>query len=101
MYSFLDLKSVCFSTSSSVLLLSLHTDFSENKSGGLVFHFFKNSPHFFVTHTIEDFNIVNKTEAEENGIVMAKMWEALAYLGFFFFWKFANSLYFQMLRKYC
>ena len=36
-------------------------------------------------HTVEGFNVVNKTETEENGTVMAKIWEALAYLVFFFF----------------
>ena len=51
-------------------------------------------------HTVEGFNVVNKTEAEENGTIMAKIWEALAYLAFLIFWKFADSLYFQMLRQY-
>ena len=63
-------------------------------------HLLKSFPQFVVIHTVEGFNVVNKTEAEENGTIMAKIWEALAYLGFLFFWKFANSLYFQMLRQY-
>ena len=82
-----------------MLLLSLYTDFSEGKSGSLVFHLFKNSPHFFVTHTVEDFNVVNKTEAEENGTVMAKMWEALAYLGFFFFLEVCKFFIFPDVEK--
>ena len=48
-----------------MLLLDLHTGFSGNKSGGLVFPAeFKNFPQFIVTHTVKGFSAVNEAEIE-------------------------------------
>ena len=46
------------------MLLALHTDFSEGRSGGLVFHLLKNFPQFVVIHTLKGFGVVNKAEVD-------------------------------------
>ena len=48
----------------SLLLFDLHTDFSGGRSGGLVFHFFKDFPQFVVIHTVNGFGIVKKAEVD-------------------------------------
>ena len=47
-----------------LLLLDLHTESSGGRSGGLVFHLFKNFPHLLVIHTVKDFGVVNKAEVD-------------------------------------
>ena len=42
----------------------VHTDFSGGRSGGLVFHLFKNFPQFVVIHTVESFRVVNEAEVD-------------------------------------
>ena len=42
----------------------MHTCFSRGRSGGLVFHLFKNFPEFVVVHTVKGFGIVNKAEVD-------------------------------------
>ena len=46
------------------MLLDLHADFSGGMSGGLVFLYLENFPHFFVIHTVKGFGIVNKAEVD-------------------------------------
>ena len=46
------------------MLLDLHTDFSGDRSGGLVFPFLENFPQFAVIHTVKGFGIVNKAAAD-------------------------------------
>ena len=46
------------------MLPDLYTDFSKSRSGGLVFPFFQNFPHFVVIHTVKGFGIVNKAEID-------------------------------------
>ena len=45
-----------------LLLLDLHTDFSEVRSGDLVFPSLKDFPQFVVIHTVKGFGMVNKAE---------------------------------------
>ena len=47
-----------------LLILDLHTGFSGGRSGGLVFHLFKNFPQFAVTHTVKGFGVVNTAEVD-------------------------------------
>ena len=47
-----------------MLLLDLHTDFSREKSGGLVFPPLEDSPQFIVVHPVKGFVIVNKAEID-------------------------------------
>ena len=51
MYSFPDLEPVCCPCPILTVLIDLNADFSEGKSGDLVFPFFKNFPRFIVIHT--------------------------------------------------
>ena len=44
------------------MLPDLHTDFSRGRSGGLVFHLFKNFPQFVVIHTVKGFRVVNEAD---------------------------------------
>ena len=46
------------------MLLDLHTDFSEGRSAGLVFHLLKNFPQFVEIHIVKGFGIVNKAEID-------------------------------------
>ena len=46
------------------MLLDLNTDFSGGRSGGLVFHLFKNFQKFVVIHTVKGFDVVNKAEID-------------------------------------
>ena len=46
------------------MLLDLHTDFSGDRSGGLVVPSLKNFPQFVVIHTVKGFGIVNKAEVD-------------------------------------
>ena len=46
------------------MLPDLHTDFSGSRSGGLLFHLFKNFPQFLVFHTVKGFGIDNKAEID-------------------------------------
>ena len=44
-----------------MLLSDLHTDFSRDRSGGMLFpSLSKNFPQFVVIHTVKGFGIVNK-----------------------------------------
>ena len=47
-----------------LLLLDLHTDFSEGRKGGLVFSYLKELPTDFVIHRVKGFVIVNKAEVD-------------------------------------
>ena len=47
-----------------LLLLVLHTDFSEGRSGGLVFPSLSEFSTVFVIHTVKGFAIVNKAEVD-------------------------------------
>ena len=47
-----------------LLLPDLHTGFSRDRSGGLVFPPFQNFPQFIVIHTVKAFGIVNKAEID-------------------------------------
>ena len=49
---------------SQLLLPDLHTGFSRDRSGGLVFHLFQNFPLFVLIHTSKDFSVVNGTEVD-------------------------------------
>ena len=46
------------------MLLDLHTDFSGDRSGGLIVPSLKNFPQFVVIHTVKAFGIVNKAEVD-------------------------------------
>ena len=46
------------------MLPDLHTDFSGDRSGGLVFPSLEEFSKFVVIHTVEDFGIVNKAEVD-------------------------------------
>ena len=46
------------------MLLDLHTDFSEGRSGGLVFQSLKNFPQLVVVHIVKGFGVVSKTEVD-------------------------------------
>ena len=46
------------------MLPDLHTDFSRDRSGGLVFPSFQNFPQFIVIHTDKGFVIVDKAEID-------------------------------------
>ena len=46
------------------MLLDLHTDFSGDRSGGLIVPSLKNFPQFVVIHTVKGFGIVNKAEVD-------------------------------------
>ena len=48
----------------SLLLPDLHIGCSGGRSGGLVFHLFKNFLQFALIHTVKGFGIVNKAEAD-------------------------------------
>ena len=56
--------SLLFHVQFSLLILDLHTDFSGGRSGGLLYHFFKNFPQFVVIHTVKGFGVVNKAEVD-------------------------------------
>ena len=56
--------SLLFHVQFQLLLLDLHTDFSGGKSGGLVFHLFKNFPQFVVIQTVKGFGVINKAEVD-------------------------------------
>ena len=47
-----------------LLFLDLHTDFSGDRSCGLVFPSLSEFPQFVVIHTVKDFGIVNKAEVD-------------------------------------
>ena len=47
-----------------LLLPDLHTGFSRDRSGGLVFPSFQNFPQFIVIHTVKAFGIVKKAEID-------------------------------------
>ena len=47
-----------------LLLLDLHTDFSRDRSGGLVFPSVEEFPTVFVIHTVKGFGTVNKAEID-------------------------------------
>ena len=64
MYSFPDLEPVCCPCPILTVLIDLNADFSEGKSGDLVFPFFKNFPRFIVIHTASCFGIANKSEVD-------------------------------------
>ena len=51
-------------SSSKLLLLDLHIDFSGGRSGGLVFPSLQNLPQFIVIHIVKGFGIVNKAEMD-------------------------------------
>ena len=46
------------------MLLDLHTGFSRNRSGGLVFAALEEFSTVFVIHTVKGFGLVNKTEID-------------------------------------
>ena len=47
-----------------LLLLDLHTDFSEGRSGSQYSHLLNNFSQFVVMHTVKGFGIVNKEEID-------------------------------------
>ena len=47
------------------MLPDLHTDFSKDRSGGLVFPSLPESPLFVVIHTVKGFGIFNKAEIDD------------------------------------
>ena len=55
-------NNLLFRVQLSLLLLDLHTDFSEGRYSGLVFPSLYNFPQFVVIHTVKGFGIVNKAE---------------------------------------
>ena len=60
MYSFPTWNQSVISCPVLTVASDLHTDFSESRSGGLVFHLLKNFPQFVVIHTVKGFDVVNK-----------------------------------------
>ena len=64
MYSFSYLEPVCCSMSSSNLLLDLHTDFSEGRSGGLVFPCLEEFSTVYCDPHSQRFGIVNRAEID-------------------------------------
>ena len=63
MYSFPDLQPVHVQLW--LLLLDLHTDFSEGRSGGgLVVPSFQNFPQVIMIHTVKGFGVINKVEVD-------------------------------------
>ena len=65
MYSFPNFEIVsCPMSKFYLLLLDLHIDFSEGRSGDVYSHLLKNFPQFLVIHTVKGFGIVNKAEVD-------------------------------------
>ena len=57
--------SLLFRVQFQLLLLDLHTDFSEGRSGGLILPSLEEfSTAFFVIHTVKSFGVVNKAEVD-------------------------------------
>ena len=52
------------------VFLDLLRDFSGDRSGGLVFPFFKNIPQFIVIHIVKSFGVVNKAEVDVSGTLL-------------------------------
>ena len=48
-----------------MLLLDLHTRFSEAGKVVWYFHLLKNFPQFVVIHTVEGFSVVNEAEVDD------------------------------------
>ena len=56
--------SLLFYVQFKLLILDLHSDFSEGRSGGLVFSSLEEFPQSVVIHTFKGFGVVNKAEVD-------------------------------------